>query len=287
MTTAALKQNQPVSTNGVERGVAVVKLTHADLTDADTSQTITWATLAERHPVGASSVPANARILGSFVRRITDFVAPTSSALTFDLGDTANIDELLDGADIHTGAKAVATFTHGGVAPGVAETWSSSVAFGDLGSGATDDIPIAGFPVNASLLGWNVVITTPWAGEADLAFTLGHTADADGLLLSFNLNAVAAGQAAVVSGALYPRTWADLSTSGLKWVFTATELDDVSAGAMRVDFYLLNPRTSAVESAYSPVITAVSVADNLLDFTAGECEICIVYEAYSSTAQVG
>jgi hypothetical protein len=214
-------------------------------------------------------------------------VAPTSTALTIDLGDTANIDELFDGADIHTGAKAAAVFTYGGVAPGIAETWSSSVTFAALGSGASDAIAITGFPVNATLLGWNLVITTAWAGEADLAVELGHTADPDGLFTSFNLNAVAAGLAATVSGALFPRPWADLSTSGLGWTFSATELDDVSAGAMRVDFYLLNPRTSAVESAYSPIITAVSVADNLLDFTAGECEICIVYEAYSSTAQVG
>lgn len=287
MTSTALVQNQPVRQNGFERGVAVVKLTHADLTDADTSQTITWATLAAAHPMGASSVPTNARIVGSFIRRITDFVAPTSTGLAIDLGDTGNIDELLDGADLHTGAKAAAVFTSGGGGPGIAETWSSSVAFGDLGSGASDAIAIAGFPLNATLLGWNLVIVTAWAGEADLAVELGHTADPDGLFTSFNLNAVAAGIAATVSGALFPRTWADLSTSGLGWTFAATELDDVTAGAMRVDFYLLNPRSSVVEAAYAPIITAVSVADNLADFTAGECEICIVYEAYSTLAQVG
>jgi hypothetical protein len=286
MTTTALTQNQPIRQNGIERGVAVVKLTHADLTDNDTSQTITWATLAAAHPVGASSVPANARIVGSFIRRITDFVAPTSTGITIDLGDAGNIDELIDGADVHTGAKATATFAVGAGQPDGIERWSSSVAFSDLGSGASDTIAIAGFPVNATLVGWNVVITTPWAGEADLAFSLGHTVDPDGLIVSFNLNAVAAGQAAVVSGALYPRTWADLSTSGLAWTFTATELDDVSAGAMRADFYVINPRSSVVESAYSPVITVVSVADNLLDFTAGECEICIVYEAYVTTSQI-
>lgn len=281
-----LVRNQPTQESGFIRGVAVVKLTHADLTDDDTSQTITWATLFARHPSGASLVPANARIVGSFVRRITDFVAPTSTALTIDLGDAGNIDELLDGTDLHTGAKASATFGFGGGQPDGIERWSTTVGFAALGSGATDTIAIAGFPLNATLVGWNVVITTPWTGEADLAFSLGHTADDDGLTTSLSINAVAAGIAATVSGALYPRTWADLSTSGLAWTFTATELDDVVAGAMRADFYLMNPRSSVVESAYTPIITAVSVADNLGDFTAGECEICIVYDAYSTDAVV-
>lgn len=283
--TSPLRQNQPITNHGITKGVAVVKLNIADLTDADTSQTITWAALMASHPVGSSAVPANAVITNCSVRRVADFAGGTLSALVINIGDAGDIDELLASVDLFTGAKAVAAFTESGIV-GTPYTWSSpETTFADLGSGASDTLAIAGFPVNSTLLGWNVVITTPYAGEADLAFTLGHTADPDGLIVSFNLNAVAAGTAATVAGALYPRPWADLSTSGLGWTFTATELDDVTAGAMRVDFYVLKPRPR-LEAAYSPIVTVTSTGDDLDNITAGECEISISYEAFDSAPVV-
>jgi hypothetical protein len=106
MSSNPVKHHRPIEIQGVEYGVARCKVTHADLTDADTSQTITWAAAVALHPTGAFSPPANAMIMQAFLIPITDGAGGTVAALTVDLGDAGNLDELLALADIFTGAKA-------------------------------------------------------------------------------------------------------------------------------------------------------------------------------------
>ncbi len=63
---------QPVTIdNLVKHGVAVCRLTHENLTDEDTSQTITVPTL--NTGTGESAVPANSRIMYSWINVITAF----------------------------------------------------------------------------------------------------------------------------------------------------------------------------------------------------------------------
>lgn len=120
------------------------------------------------------------------------------------------------------------------------QTFTQNVAFGDLGSGASDTIALTGFPTDVVIVSVRVEIVTAFGGEADLAMTLGDTVDADELIASFNLNAVAAGWAKIVAGAeLLPHFEPDYATDGGAVTFTATELDDVTAGELNVyiDYY--------------------------------------------------
>lgn len=89
-------------------------------------------------------------------------------------------------------------------------------------------------------------IVTAFAGEADLAVSGGDTADADGRFASFNLDAVAAGWAAITAGAeaASPAHEADYATDGADLTFTATELDDVTAGELNYYVYYWLPALS-------------------------------------------
>ncbi len=77
-----------------DAGVALQKRTvtvgHADLTDADTSQTIS---------IGAV-LPANARILGVAIHTVTTFAGGTATDLVVDIGTADDVDALIDGADV-------------------------------------------------------------------------------------------------------------------------------------------------------------------------------------------
>ncbi len=79
-------------------GMTVLKKTvtvgHADLTDADTSQTINIDT----------ALPNNSRIVGVDMRALTAFSGGSVSALTVDVGTSGDIDALVDGADLATAA---------------------------------------------------------------------------------------------------------------------------------------------------------------------------------------
>lgn len=111
MSSTPVKHHRPIEIQGKEHGIARCKVTHAELTDADTSQVITWADAVTSHPTGAFSPPANARIVDAWIVRITDGAGGSVSALTVSLGDAGNDDELLATADIFTGAKATAAIS--------------------------------------------------------------------------------------------------------------------------------------------------------------------------------
>ncbi len=71
-----------------------VTIGHADLTDADTSQTI---------DIGAV-LPANARILGRSIHTVTAFSGGSVSALAVDIGTSGDVDAIVDGADLFAAA---------------------------------------------------------------------------------------------------------------------------------------------------------------------------------------
>ena len=77
----------------------VVTVTHADLTDADTSQDIDLATADN-----GDAFPANAWILERYLVVGTDFSGGSVSALTCQVGDAADPDELLLATSVFTGA---------------------------------------------------------------------------------------------------------------------------------------------------------------------------------------
>lgn len=71
-----------------------VTVTHAELTDADGSQTIN---------IGAV-LPANARIVGCDIRGLTVFSGGTASAVAVDIGSSGDVDAIVDGADLFAAA---------------------------------------------------------------------------------------------------------------------------------------------------------------------------------------
>lgn len=100
------KYQKPIEIQGVQLGTARALLTHEDLDAAATSQTFTLTALVAAHVQGAEAVPANAQILGAAIVRLEDFAGGSSSAVVVDLGDAGDPDELVDAADVFTGAKA-------------------------------------------------------------------------------------------------------------------------------------------------------------------------------------
>lgn len=91
---AVLVESSVLADAGMTVSKRTVTVGHADLTDADTSQTIN---------IGAV-LPANARIVGVDMRALTVFAGGTVSALTVDVGTSGDIDALVDGADLVTAA---------------------------------------------------------------------------------------------------------------------------------------------------------------------------------------
>lgn len=115
---------------------------------------------------------------------------------------------------------------------GVVEEYTLDIDFSDLGSGASDLINATGFPLQTRILDAWLSVRVAAAGEADLACIIGVTADPDGYKTTQNLNAVASGTLLAAQGALASGLYyADAETSGLGVTFTATALEDVSAGA--------------------------------------------------------
>jgi len=98
-----------VSGDANEEGGRVFKrtlqITHADLTAAAVSETVT-------DPVGA--FPAGARLLGYRKQLDTEFSGGGASAVSIDAGFNGATDELDDGQDIFTGAGTGETFGAGG-----------------------------------------------------------------------------------------------------------------------------------------------------------------------------
>lgn len=121
---------------------------------------------------------------------------------------------------------------------------SAAVAFGDLGSGASDSIVIADsdLPTKIIFQGASAKTgATDFAGEADLAFTVGHEGgDTDAYIASTNLDATGdADEIVVVPGAVKGGAYVD-DTSTIAILFTATELDDVTAGSLTVKIYYMD-----------------------------------------------
>ena len=102
--------------------------------------------------------------------------------------------------------------------------YTRRITFANLGSGASYLAPATGFPLRTRILDAWLEVDTAAAGEADLAATIGVTADPDGYKTTQNLNAVAAGTLQATNAALAMGLYyADAATSGLGVTFTATE----------------------------------------------------------------
>ena len=120
--------------------------------------------------------------------------------------------------------------------------FEETILFSELGSGTSDSIPIAGFPTNVILIGVAAKASPQFTGEADLAFQVGFEGgDVDALIASTALHQTGVGtpiavvQGVVKGGAFY----ANASASGLAVLFTATQLDDVTAGSLTVRFFYI------------------------------------------------
>lgn len=138
------------------------------------------------------------------------------------MADRTDNDVLRYGDTTHTGASSdnldVKVFT-------------LEVDYADLG-GASTSIALTGFPTNAYTFGDAYFVpTVAFAGEADIAFQVGDTADQDGYCASTDLDGVAAGTISKTAGALFGLTYeADWAGDGAEVTFTATDAADLTAG---------------------------------------------------------
>lgn len=98
------KFDNRVKIQGVTRGVCYAYLSYDDLSDEDTSETITWAALVTAHPDGASNPPANARIVYAHANLLEVFAGGSVSACTVALGDAGDTDEQITAVSVFTGA---------------------------------------------------------------------------------------------------------------------------------------------------------------------------------------
>lgn len=80
------------ATTGIVRKASLA-IGHADLTDADGSQTLTIATL-----------PAGAQVLGVNVKLATPFTGGGAGSVTLDVGSSGDADALVDGANVFAAA---------------------------------------------------------------------------------------------------------------------------------------------------------------------------------------
>lgn len=96
---------KPIKINGVIHGLAVVRLSHDDLTAAALTETVLLSTLRGAHPGGISGVlPANARIMYVYANLIEEFAGGAVATCVIDVGDTAVPTELLVAHNVFTGA---------------------------------------------------------------------------------------------------------------------------------------------------------------------------------------
>ena len=128
------------------------------------------------------------------------------------------------------------------------QRYTLDVDFSDLGSGASDAIACASFPTDVIIIGTALEIVTAFAGEADLAIIGGDTNDPNGRFEVVTIHALAAGWVDIGAGAeAGARYEGDYSTDGADLTFTATELDDVTAGALKYYIYYITPTLSTDE----------------------------------------
>lgn len=135
----------------------------------------------------------------------------------------------------------------------IVRVWEApSIGFADLGSGASDSILLGdgtGRPSGSFLfMGASAVSGTPdFAGEADLAVALGlEGGDTNGFIEATNLNAAGDGAEldvvpGVIKGGQYITAAENATIAAL---FTATELDDVTAGSIVWRIFWVEPYES-------------------------------------------
>lgn len=144
------------------------------------------------------------------------------------------------GLDLSGATSITRPTTHG--LPLLSSTFTQTVLFSDLGAGASDTIALTGLATGIIIQSVALEINTAFAGEADLAVTVGDTGDADELIASFNLDSVAAGFAQALPGAaLLGKYEPDYVTDGGTFTFTATELNDVTAGSLTLHINYVTP----------------------------------------------
>lgn len=278
-TSSPLVQNQPVHTNGVVHGVATVKLTHADLTAASTSEAVTLATLMANHPNGASVIPANAIPQRVWLRRVRDFSGTDVATCVFILGDAGDTDELTPGSgiDIFTGAKATAEYTL------LAEARpTTTIPLGRLNViGATADVLVyrhkgPPFVITEISTVINKALTT---GNATVTGSINATPITNGAL-----TLTQSGSAAFDVDTAAP-TAANRLVQGDLLKLTAGGTNDAAGSAADCvieGYYQLG----VLESAYAPRITVTTSGANVVALSAGELEILIEYVALSSDVNV-
>ena len=92
------KFHQPVTVDSlVTQGTAKLKITHADLTAAATSQVITFNTLAAAN--GGQLMPAKSRVMYAWINLLTEFSGGAVSALVVKLGDAGSDNASMDGGN--------------------------------------------------------------------------------------------------------------------------------------------------------------------------------------------
>lgn len=87
---ATLAESSVLADAGIALQKRTVTIGHADLTDADTSET---------ENIGAV-LPANARILGVSLHTVTAFSGGGTGSLVLDIGTAGDVDAIVDGADL-------------------------------------------------------------------------------------------------------------------------------------------------------------------------------------------
>ncbi len=120
--------------------------------------------------------------------------------------------------------------------------FDATILFSELGGGASDSILIPDFPTNVILLGVAAKAGPQFTGEADLSFEVGFEGgDVDALIDTTALHQTGVDTPiAVVQGVVKAGTfYADASDAGLAVLFSATELNDVSAGSLLVRFFYI------------------------------------------------
>lgn len=121
--------------------------------------------------------------------------------------------------------------------------YKASVTYEDAGSGASTVVALAGFPLGVIPLACWVEITEVFADEADTAITVGDTGGGDYLVGSTTIGdaAVTKVLATAAGSGWMTKPEEDWATDGLAITFSATELGDLTAGALTVHILYHKP----------------------------------------------
>jgi len=130
-----------ITIQGHTYGTARAKLRYTDLTAAATSQVLTFAQLHAAHPLGASTIPAEAVIEAAELVPITAFAGNSATTATVALGDAGDPDELITATDVFAAPGALTRANGALVLPAIEVTaYGAQVTFAsdvNLGDGTT------------------------------------------------------------------------------------------------------------------------------------------------------